>query len=137
MLSLLNFVANWISTLNSLTPKSVPTGTKNSRLEGFLLAKHKDTNIPTMIELQWHGFDGQAYTTPGSLRGRGWTRPSSKGFSRINKLKEKIIYFYSLSVNLGWQCQQMCLSATPLKRQTFLSVDDMSGMSVFPSPPQV
>ena len=31
-----------------------------------------------------------------------WTRPLSKGFSRINKLKEKIIYFYWLSVN----CQQ-------------------------------
>jgi hypothetical protein len=28
--------------LNSLTPKSVPAGTKNSRLDGFLLAKHKD-----------------------------------------------------------------------------------------------
>ena len=26
-------------------------------------------------------------------------RPPSKGFSRINKIKEKIIYFYSLSVN--------------------------------------
>jgi hypothetical protein len=36
--------------LNSLTPKSVPAGTKNSRSEGFLLAKHKHTNIPTMME---------------------------------------------------------------------------------------
>ena len=35
---------------NSLTPKSVPAGTKHSRLEGFWLAKHKDTNIPTMME---------------------------------------------------------------------------------------
>ena len=26
-------------------------------------------------------------------------RPLSKGFSRINKIKKKIIYFYSLSVN--------------------------------------
>jgi len=89
--------------VNSLTPKSVPVGTKNSRSEGFWLAKHKDKNIQTMMvpfSLQrHHGFDGRAYTTPGSLRGRGWTRPSSKGFSRINKLKEKIIYFYSLSVN--------------------------------------
>ena len=31
--------------------------------------------------------------------------------------------------NLGWQCRQMCLSATHLKRQTFLSVADMSEMS--------
>ena len=31
--------------------------------------------------------------------------------------------------NLGWQCRQMCLSVTPLKRQTFLSVVDMSEMS--------
>jgi hypothetical protein len=36
--------------LNSLTPKSVPEGAKNSRLEGFLLGKHKHTNIPTMME---------------------------------------------------------------------------------------
>jgi hypothetical protein len=39
------------------------------------------------------------YRTPGSLFARGWTRPPSKGFIRINKIKEKIIYFYSLSVN--------------------------------------
>jgi len=30
---------------------------------------------------------------------RGWVRPQSKGFSRINKLKEKNNYFYCLSVN--------------------------------------
>jgi hypothetical protein len=36
---------------NSLTPKSVLVGTKNSRSEGFWLAKHKNTNIPTMMEL--------------------------------------------------------------------------------------
>jgi hypothetical protein len=36
--------------INSLTAKSVPAGTKNSRSEGFLLAKHKDTIIPTMME---------------------------------------------------------------------------------------
>ena len=34
----------------SLTATSVLAGTKNSRLEGFLLAKHKHTNIPTMME---------------------------------------------------------------------------------------
>jgi hypothetical protein len=31
--------------------------------------------------------------------------------------------------HLGWQCRQMCLPATPLKRQTFLPVADMSEMS--------
>jgi hypothetical protein len=36
--------------VNSLTPESIPVGTKNSRLEGFWLAKHKNTNIPTMME---------------------------------------------------------------------------------------
>ena len=36
--------------LNSLTPKFVLAGTKNSLSEGFLLAKHKHTNIPTMME---------------------------------------------------------------------------------------
>jgi len=35
--------------LNSLTPKCIPAGTKNSRSEGFQLAKHKHTNIPTMM----------------------------------------------------------------------------------------
>jgi len=36
--------------LNSLTPISILAGTKNSLSEDFLLAKHKDTNIPTMME---------------------------------------------------------------------------------------
>jgi hypothetical protein len=49
--------------------------------------------------LQRHGFDGQTYTSPGSLCGRGWLRPLLKGFSRINKINEKIIYFYCLSVD--------------------------------------
>ncbi len=41
---------NWKSYQNSLTPKSVLAGTKYSRSEGFWLAKHKHTNIPTMME---------------------------------------------------------------------------------------
>ena len=36
--------------INSLAPKCVPAGMKNSLSEDFLLAKHKDTNIPTMTE---------------------------------------------------------------------------------------
>ncbi len=36
--------------VNSLTSKSVPAGTKNYCSEGFLLAKHKHTNIPTMMK---------------------------------------------------------------------------------------
>ena len=36
--------------VNSLTPKSIPAGAKNSHSEGFLLAKHKHTNTPTMME---------------------------------------------------------------------------------------
>jgi hypothetical protein len=39
-----------VKLFNSLTPKSVLAGTKNSRSEGFLLTKHKHTNIPTMME---------------------------------------------------------------------------------------
>ena len=31
-------------------PKSVLAGTKNSCSDGFWLAKHKHTNIPTMME---------------------------------------------------------------------------------------
>ena len=34
---------------NSLTPKSVLAGMQNSCWEGFLLAKHKLTKIPTMV----------------------------------------------------------------------------------------
>ncbi len=49
--------------------------------------------------LQRRGFEVQKYCTPGSLSARGWTRPPSKGFSRINKIQEKLIYFYCLSVN--------------------------------------
>jgi len=37
--------------------------------------------------------------TPRSLFARGWKRPPWKGFIRINKIKEKIIYFFSLCVN--------------------------------------
>ena len=36
--------------VNSLTPKSVSAETKNPRSESFWLAKHKDTNIHTMME---------------------------------------------------------------------------------------
>jgi len=36
--------------LNSATPKRIPAGRKSSLSEDFLLAKHKDTNIPTMME---------------------------------------------------------------------------------------
>jgi hypothetical protein len=60
---------NIMMLFNSLTPKSVPAGMKNSCWEGFLLAKHKHTNIPTMMEpfaLQRHGFVGQAYPPPGA-----------------------------------------------------------------------
>ena len=34
-----------------------------------------------------------------------------------------------LALGLGWQCQDLCLLAPPPKRQTFLSVADMSQMS--------
>jgi hypothetical protein len=36
--------------VQTVTPKSVLAGTKYSRSEGFWLTKHKDTNIPTMME---------------------------------------------------------------------------------------
>ena len=84
-----------VDSVNSLTPKSVPARTKNSRSEGFLLVKHKHTNIPTMMEpflppTAWDLW----ILSEGVGRGGWW-----KGFSRINKLNEKIIYFYCLSIN--------------------------------------
>jgi hypothetical protein len=39
---------------NSLTPKCVPAGTKNSRLEDFLLAKHTSHKHPHHDELFSH-----------------------------------------------------------------------------------
>jgi hypothetical protein len=36
--------------VNSLAAKSLPVGTKSTHFEGFLLAKQKHTNIPTMME---------------------------------------------------------------------------------------
>ena len=63
--------------VNSVTAKSVPTGTKNSHTEGFLLAKHKHTNIPTMMgpfppPAAW--FDGYARSDVGNLFQRGRAR---------------------------------------------------------------
>ncbi len=51
------------------------------------------------FQLRRHGFDRLTCRTPGSLCRRGWARPSSNDFSRINKLKEKIIYFFCLNVD--------------------------------------
>ena len=87
---------------NSLTPKSVPAGTKNSRSEVFLLVKHKHTNIPTMMEpfappMAWDLLILLIVRADPLPKGPG--RGSWKGFSRINKLNEKIIYFYCLSIN--------------------------------------
>ena len=72
----------------------------------FLQAKHKDTNIPTMMEpfsppAAWFWWTSVHH--PRESKRTGLDKPSSKGFSRINKLKEKIIYFYSLSVNYNNQ----------------------------------
>ena len=44
--------------LNSLTPKSVPAGTKNSRSEGFLLAK---------LQAHKHPHHGEAVSTSNSM----------------------------------------------------------------------
>ena len=78
---------------------SIPAGTKNSLSEDLLLAKHKDTNIPTMMgpffsPAAW--FDGQAYPTPGSLRKRGWTRLSSKGLIKIKSKREINLFLLPL-----------------------------------------
>ena len=40
----------FVWSFNSLTPKSILAGRKNSRSEDFWQAKHKGTNIPTMME---------------------------------------------------------------------------------------
>ena len=92
--------------LNSLTAKSVPAGAKYSRSEGFLLAKHLKHTAH-----KHHHHDGafcpssgmvlldEHTPPPGSLCIWGWPRSPLKGFSRINQLKEKLIYFFCLSVD--------------------------------------
>ena len=87
---------------NSLTHKAVLAGTKNSRSEAFDKLNTQLTKIHTMMScfpLQQHGFDRLTHRTLGSFCRRGWVRPPSEDFSRINKLKEKLIYFSCLSVN--------------------------------------
>jgi hypothetical protein len=49
-MQLFSFFAFTLYLNDSLTPKSIPAGTKNSCSEGFWLARHKATNIPTMME---------------------------------------------------------------------------------------
>jgi hypothetical protein len=39
-----------------------------------------------------------------------------------------VIFKILIYIKLGWQCQDLCLSAPPPKRQTFLSVADMLQM---------
>jgi hypothetical protein len=87
-------VMDFFGCINSLTPKSILAGTKNPRSKGFWIAKHMHANIPTMMEpfpppMAWFC----------CLCGRGLSRPSSKGFRKINKQQEKIFYFYCLSAN--------------------------------------
>jgi len=56
---------------------------KNSCSEGFLLAKHKNTNTTTMMKpfaFQWHGFVFWAYPTPGSLCEKGLAEFAAEGF---------------------------------------------------------
>ena len=73
--------------VNSSTAKSCSGGGKNSRSEGFLLAKHKSTQTPppwsNRLPLQRHGFVVWAYPAPGSLCKRGWPRLPLKELSRI------------------------------------------------------
>ena len=67
--------------VNSLTPKSVPAGMKNSRLEGFLLAKHKHTNIPTMME-QFAPFSGMVLLVEHTLPPRASVEGVGQGRRR-------------------------------------------------------
>ena len=66
-----------------------------------MLVKHKHTNIPTMMEpfappMAWDLLILLIVRADPLPKGPG--RGSWKGFSRINKLNEKIIYFYCLSI---------------------------------------
>jgi hypothetical protein len=78
---------------------------KNSRSEGFLLAKHLK-HTPAHKHHHHDGAvfpsSGRAYPTPGHLCGRGWARSSSNGLVLNYKLKEKKNYFYCLSVSVNY-----------------------------------
>jgi hypothetical protein len=71
------------SSFNSVTAKLVPVEIKSSCLEGFWLAKHKHTNIPTMIEpfalaLAW--FCWLSILHPQEPMQKGLAEASVKGF---------------------------------------------------------
>jgi hypothetical protein len=89
--------------INSLTAKSVPEKLPLRRLFASKTPETHSSQTPppwwSRLPLQCHGFVGWAYPTPGSLCERGWPRSPSKGFSWINKLNEKLIYFCCLSVD--------------------------------------
>ena len=77
---------------------------KNSRSEGFLLAKHLKHTAHKHHHHDGAVFpsSGRAYPTPGHLCGRGWARSSSNGLVLNYKLKEKKNYFYCLSVSVNY-----------------------------------
>jgi hypothetical protein len=77
---------------------------KNSRSEGFLLAKHLKHTAHKHHHHDGAVFpsSGRAYPTPGHLCGRGWARSSSNGLVLNYKLKEKKKYFYCLSVSVNY-----------------------------------
>ena len=73
--------------VNSLTPKCILVGTKNSLSEDFLLAKHKDTNIPTMMELfsspvAWFWWTSDERTHPQEPMRKGLDKAILKGFNK-------------------------------------------------------
>jgi hypothetical protein len=64
--------------VNSLTPKCIPAGMKNSHSEDFLLVQHTSHKHPHHDEpfsrlAAWFWWTN--IPQPGSLFARGWTRP--------------------------------------------------------------
>ena len=88
-----------LGTKGLTTAKSVPAETKFPTQKALNTSTQTSPPWWSCLPLQRHGFDWQTYRIPRSLCRMGWPRPLMKGLSRISKLKEKIIYFYCLSVN--------------------------------------
>ena len=88
--------------LNSLTPKFILVRTKNSRTEGFWLAIHKHTNIPTMMEsfpppAAW--FRWMNIPHPREPLCKGLDEAIVEGFYQNQSNKGEKIYLYCHSIN--------------------------------------
>ena len=89
-----------------------------------MLAKHKHTNIPTMMEpfalpVAWFCQSSIPHPPEPLRKGLAAAAVELKGFSRINKLNEKIIYFL---LPLHQLTAIACPPSAMIAKTTFIAV---------------